>query len=99
MTPLAELGVLVFKKSESTRVLQGLGLEVDEAGKVTDDGAAVKCQCCNNNLSAPHFGAVLPGSRLYYCDSPSCLVDYVRTKVRAKPFSTQPRLDLGNLTG
>jgi hypothetical protein len=80
-------------------VLNGLGLDVAPTGRVTKSGADVKCECCGKSLTADHFGAALPGSRLLYCDAPACLVKYVRAKIRAGPSTGQPRLDLGNLHG
>ena len=96
---MSELGLLVFKQEQATSVLNGLGLEVAETGRVTKAGQAVKCECCGKPLMAEHFGAALPGSRLLYCDAPACLVKYIRAKIRSKPSTARPKLDLANLHG
>lgn len=75
------LGLLVFDDAQARAVIEGMGLEVTPKGRVAAKGHAIHCNACRNSISIGNFGGALPGSRLYYCDDPSCLVEYVNKKL------------------
>lgn len=81
---MKELGLFVFGRNETQSVIEGLGLTVDPKGSLRTSIGNVVCQCCGHRLKLTNFGAALPGSRLYYCDEPACLVDYVSAKLVKK---------------
>ena len=74
------LGLIVFQPNEAESIVRGLGLTVGPNGQLRDHDKPALCSCCNEKIKLARFGAALPGSRLYYCDAPACLLNYVNRK-------------------
>lgn len=81
---MKNLGLLVFKPGEAATVVRGLGLSVDQRGFLKAGTGPTICACCGDGIKLSEFGAALPGSRLYYCDAPACLLNYVNRRRASK---------------
>lgn len=65
-------------RGELERLLQIVGCSVNDRGLVEDPDAKVAhCASCESEIHVDHVGHVLPGSRYFYCDKPTCVIDYL----------------------
>jgi hypothetical protein len=71
-----------FTKKQLARLLNKLGMEIDEKGKVIykETGEVVQCHICSTELTKDNVGNVMPGSRVVLCDNPCCFLEYSAEK-------------------
>ena len=72
------LGLVVFRGEEDVpKFKDEYGFEIKSNKYLKKDGKDINCHCCEKPLKTSNLGSILPGSRLFYCDDPTCLAEYV----------------------
>lgn len=75
---------VIFNKTDRRSLLEQFGFSIKGTGKhatIQDNaGNDVKCPCCDKLLYPRRLGTIAPGSRLLFCDNPTCFAVWIAEK-------------------
>lgn len=75
------MNLVLFNKGEVVRVIKALGYNVNSNGEViSKEGKKVTCQVCGDVIKTSNLGNVMPGSKHFFCDDPTCFAGWVAEK-------------------
>lgn len=72
------VNLILFKYEQIEEVLASLNLGVKEDGTIlTERGEPAKCPACGDIVTKEHLGNIMPGSKLIFCDDPTCFAHWI----------------------
>ncbi|MDG6219491.1 MAG: hypothetical protein QCI00_08635 [Candidatus Thermoplasmatota archaeon] len=67
-----------FNKQTLPIILEKLELEVDNNQIIDPEiGRPAFCECCSEAITNQNIGAIVPGSKRFYCKKTKCFMNYM----------------------
>lgn len=77
---MKELPITPFNEGNVDKILESIGFELDEKGRIIYKNKIKTCECCRTKLTKRNVGNIFPATSPHhlFCDNPFCITDYVR---------------------
>jgi len=73
--------LIVFKDSETRKVLENMGFKINENGEVLNEyGEKMRCPHCGEPITLENVGGIFPGSKILVCDHLGCILEELDNK-------------------
>ena len=72
------LNLIIFNtKQHLLKLLDTLEINVDEENIIDKNNQLIECSCCEERITLDNLGNIMPGSKEFFCDDPTCLAEYI----------------------
>jgi len=74
---IIDFGLISFDIEQVDEIVEKVGLKFNKNDYLIDDNKIIKCKCCGHPIKKRNLGNILPGSKIIYCDNPTCFAEYM----------------------
>ncbi len=81
---MEKTNLIVFEKTEIKSLLSNLDVETKKVGPkefiLNEHRAIAECEECHQPMTLQNLGNIAHGSKLFFCDNPSCFASHLIKK-------------------